>query len=315
MTIARITILGTTASIPTKHRNHPAIYLHYIGKDEHFFLFDCGEGTQRQIFKAGLNFMRISSIFISHWHADHFAGLFGMIETMALENRKKPLYIFGPEADRFVPYILNLGYGKKPFNIITGSVSYTGSELETLLDTNEFTIYSIPVNHGIPAVAYAFMEKDKIKIDKEKLSSLGLPKKSKKYKILKEKGEIEINGKKIMLEDVSYVKKGIKIVYSGDTKACRNLIKIAKNADCLIIDSTFFEEKPADWLEGRHHMNVKEAIELGRKAKVKKLVLTHISRRYANEKELIKVVKELTKNEKNMEVILARDLIEIKLKN
>lgn len=314
MTLAEITLLGTTASIPTKYRNHPAIYLRYVGRNEYFFLFDCGEGTQRQIFKAGLNFMRIDHIFITHWHADHFAGLFGLIETMSLEKRKDPLYIFGPEADRFVPYITNLGYGRKPFEIVSKPINYKGSLVETLVETDEFKICSIPVKHGVPAVAYAFIEKDRIKLDKEKLKKLGLPTKSKKYKELKEKGEIEINGKKIKLRDVSFVKRGMKIVYSGDTKACANLIKIAKDVDCLIIDSTFFEEDPGDWLEGRHHMNVEEAIELGEKANVKRLVLTHISRRYANEKELTKKLKEFIKNKK-IEIFLAKDFMKITIRN
>jgi len=84
-----VVFLGTTAGIPTRHRNHASLYIRYVGQEEYVCLFDCGEGTQRQIFscKPPLNFMRIDDIFISHWHADHFAGLLGLMETMNLENR------------------------------------------------------------------------------------------------------------------------------------------------------------------------------------------------------------------------------------
>src|SRR3989339_1600504 len=105
-----ITFLGTTAGIPTKWRNHASLYIRYQSENEFCMLFDCGEGTQKQIFSAGLNFMRIDNIFITHWHADHFAGLLGLLETMNLEKRTKPLYIYGPEADRFVETLLDLGY-------------------------------------------------------------------------------------------------------------------------------------------------------------------------------------------------------------
>ncbi len=311
MTKVEITFLGTTASIPTKERNHPAIYLKYIGKHEHYFLFDCGEGTQRQIFKAGLNFMRIEAVFITHWHADHFAGLFGLLETMTLEKRKEPLYVFGPEADKFVNVLLSLGHARRPFKVVAKPVEYHGSSEEVLIDDDEYKISSIPVSHGVPAVAFVFKEKDRIKIDKKKLKELGLPSKGKMYGELKEKGEIVYKGKKIKLEDVSFVEKGKKIVYTGDTKYCHNLVKVSKDADCLISDSTFFEDKPEDWLEGRHHMTVRDAVRLAKEAGVKKLVLTHISRRYPSEKFLKEKLKEVLKEEPVENVIIAKDFMKV----
>src|SRR3972149_7694499 len=108
MTQIEVTFLGTTAGVPTPQGNHAAVYLRYQSENEFFYLFDCGEGTQRQIFSAGLNFMRISDIFISHWHADHFAGLLGLMQTMNLESRSKPLRVFGPEAEKFVSVLRSL---------------------------------------------------------------------------------------------------------------------------------------------------------------------------------------------------------------
>jgi ribonuclease Z len=305
MTRVEITFLGTSAAIPTPKRSHAAIYFRYIGKAEYVMLFDCGEGTQRQIFRCGENFMRISKIFITHWHADHFAGLLGLIESMSLEKRRDTLEIYGPEANRFVPMILNLGYGTRSFSVTSYDVPFQGNDINILVDEKEYQILSTPVRHGIPAVSYCFLEKDRIKIDKDKASKLGLPKQGKIYKILKEKGYVVYKDLEIKLEDVCYVEKGKKIVYSGDTKSCRNLIKISKNADLLILDCTYFDD-----LEERNHMNLEQAIDIAKKSDVKKIILTHISRRYQDEKELERIVNEY-RNE--LDIKIARDFMKVVL--
>ena len=110
-----IVFLGTGSGIPSKRRNHAAIWLRYEGET---LLWDCGEGTQRQLLKAGINFMKIDRIFITHWHADHWAGLIGLIQTMNLEKRRKALHIYGPDAERFVGDILDLDYWGPRFRVV-----------------------------------------------------------------------------------------------------------------------------------------------------------------------------------------------------
>jgi len=302
MTQIEVTFLGTTAGIPTKKRNHPAIYLRYQSENEHCFLFDCGEGTQRQIFQTDLNFMRIRNIFITHWHADHFAGLLGLLETMSLEGREKPLTIYGPEAEKFVPILLELGYSTKNFKVLAKNVEFEGTRIQTVLEEDEYKITSIPVKHGIPAVAYAFVEKDRIKIDKIKARKLGLPERSRIYKIIKKRGFAIYKGKRINLDDIAKIERGKKVVYSGDTKPCANMIKLAKNADLLIHDSTYFEEI------NRKHATLDDVIEIAKKANVKKVILTHISRRYTNVKELNEKIADLPN------FSIARDFQKIVLK-
>jgi ribonuclease Z len=249
-------------------------------------LWDCGEGTQRQIFKSGCNFMRLSDIFITHWHADHFAGLLGLLETMSLEGRKKELRIYGPEADHFVGMLLDLGYSTKKFPVKTIPVSYDGTQVEVVKNSKEFCVQAIGVKHGVPAVAYALQEKDRHRIDIEKAKNLGLPSRGQVYEVLKEKGSTVYKDTKVTLEDVAYTEKGKRVVYSGDTKICSNLMKIAQGADLLIQDSTYFEEME------RKHASLSNIVELVKKADVKKVVLTHFSRRYQSIKELEDKVKE-----------------------
>ncbi len=289
MTQIEITFLGTTAGIPTKNRNHAAIYLRYQSENEFFYLFDCGEGTQRQIFSSGLNFMRINDIFISHWHADHFAGLLGLIQTMNMDDRTKDLNIYGPEAGKFVPTLLSLGYGSKNFHVHHHNVNFEGTEITKLLETDEFTILSVAMKHNIPAVAYAFVEKDRVKIDKKKAKELGLPEKGKIYKQIKEKGSAVFDGKKISLEDIAFIEKGKKVVYSGDTLINSNMKRLAENADLLIHDATFLEK---DRERGQKHASIEEVLQLASEANVKQIILTHISRRYQNTDELKDVIKD-----------------------
>ena len=299
-----IVFLGTGSGIPTKRRNHPAIWLRYEGE---YFLWDCGEGTQRQLTLAKISFMRINRIFITHWHADHWAGLIGLMQTMNLERRKEPLYIYAPEAERFVGDILDLDYWGPRFKIVPVDVPYEGEEEKIIYKTGQFHISSIPVNHTVPAVAYCFKENDSWNVDMKKAGKYGLRQGPLVGK-LKDKGEIEFKEKKIKLEEVGVLKSGSKVVYSGDTKKCDTLIKLAKQADLLIHDSTFGEDMEE---EGKKpmHTGAKEAALAAKQAGVKKLILTHFSRRYADVRPLGEEAKKIFPNTE-----IAEDFVRIKLK-
>jgi len=299
--------LGTTSGIPSKERNHPAIALEYHYYRKEVLLFDCGEGTQKQLMLSKISFMDIEKIFITHWHADHFSGLIPLLQTMNLEKRKKELKIFAPEASRFVNNILSLGYFGLRFPIKAIDVPFEGNQIVKIDETKEYEILSVPVLHTVPSVAYCFKEKDRWRIDKEKLKKLNV-KEGKWLKILKEKGKVEINGKVIKIEDVGFLEKGLKVVYTGDTKPCDNVVEISRDADLLIHDATFSEE---DEDEQKYHSSVREAAEIAKKANVKQLILTHISRRYQKEDiaQLEKEAKEVFENSK-----VAYDFMKIVLK-
>ena len=284
-----ITFLGTGSGPPTKTRNHSAIFFHY---DRYNFLFDCGEGTQRQMIIAkGISFMKIDRIFITHWHADHWVGLIGLLYTMNLEGRKRPLYIHGPDAERFIGDILDLDYWGTGFRVIPKSVPFEGDRETKVFETKDFEITAIPTKHSVPSVAYAFRERDKMNVDIEKAEKLFGLRQGKLVGKLKEKGEILFRGKKITLEDVGVRKPGVKVVYTGDTEPCENVVKISKNADLLIHDATFIETK-----EEMMHSGAKEAAELAKRAKVRCLILTHFSRRYTNLKEIENEARKIFKN-------------------
>ncbi len=299
-----ITFLGTVSGIPSKNRNHPAIILEYFGEGKDTLLFDCGEGTQKQLMLAGISFMDINKIFISHWHADHFAGLIPLIQTMNLEKRTKELKIFGPEAEKFVSDIIDLGYFGLRVPVEAINIPFEGDEINLVDETEDYQLFSIPAYHTVPTVAYCFKEKDKWSIDLKKLKQLEL-KRGVWLKKLKKFGKADFKGKEIKIEQVANCKPGLKVVYSGDTRPCENIVKISKDADLLIHDGTFLEEE-----EGKAHADVKQAAKIAEKSKVKQLILTHISRRYTEPKELEEEAKKVFKNSK-----VAYDFLKVKLKN
>jgi len=302
-----VTFLGTVSGIPSLDRNHPAIVLEYSSDERHFFLFDCGEGTQKHLMRAGISFMKLQKIFISHWHADHFSGLIPMIQTMNLEKRKEELEIYGPEAERFVSNILDLGYFGLRFPVAAMNVPFSGEEPTLVVNNPEYEIWSIPVFHTVPSVAYMFKEKDRMNINLEKIKELGL-KRGTWMKKLKADGVATVGGKKIKIEDVSDVNPGLRVVYSGDTKPCANVVKLAKGADLLIHDGTFLEED-----EGKAHADVRQAAKVAADAGVKQLILTHLSRRYSTKEDIQEIEAAARKIFPNTKV--AYDFMKVKLKN
>ncbi|MBI2545307.1 MAG: ribonuclease Z [Candidatus Aenigmarchaeota archaeon] len=294
----QITFLGTVSGIPTRDRNHSAIIFEYYTDNKETLLFDCGEGTQKQLLTAGINFMDIDNIFISHWHA---------VQTMNLEKRTKELKIYGPEAERFVADIIDLGYFGLRFPIEAVNVPFEGDKPVKILEKDEFEVYAIPTLHTVPSVAYCFKEKDKWNIDLDKMKEAGLTR-GLWLKKLKKDGHAEFKGKKIKIENIANKKEGLKVVYTGDTKPCDNTVTISKDADLLIHDGTFLE---LDESKGRYHADVSEAAKIAKKAKVKELILTHLSRRYKKDdvKEMEEKASKIFPNTK-----VAHDMMKVTLK-
>lgn len=297
-----IVFLGTGSGIPSKRRNPAGIWLRY---EDESFLWDCGEGSQRQMMIFKIGFMKINRIFITHWHADHWAGLIGLLQTMNMEGRKENLYIYGPDAERFVGDILDLDYWGPRFKIIPKNVPFEGSESNCVYVSKRFEIHSIPVKHTVPAVAYYFKEKDAWNVDIKKAEDTYGLVQGPDVGRLKKYGVIRYKGERIRLEDVGMLKPGVKVVYTGDTKQCKNLENICADTDIIIHDATFMDEK-----ENRMHSGAKDAALLAKKCNAKELVLTHFSRRYQDIKPLRDEAKKIFPKTR-----VAEDGMKLKLSN
>jgi len=289
-----ITFLGTGSSIPSVERSHPAILLKY-GPD--YILFDCGEGTQVQMEKAKISPMKVDKIFITHWHADHFAGLLPLIETLHLSKRKEPLTIVGPDASRFMDSIIELSYWGIGFET---KIKDCTKNNQLVFSNDKYEITAVKTRHNVPSFGFVFKEKDHWNIDMKKANRFGLS--GVNVKKIKEKGKITIKGKTVLLKDVASMTKGRKIIYSGDTLISKNLFEASRDADLLIHDGTFLEKIHRkinkNFVKSRSHATVEEVAVMAKKYNVKKLVLVHLSRRYKTNTQILREAKKYFKNVK-----------------
>lgn len=278
----RITFLGTSGSIPTVDRSMPAIALKY---EKELLLFDCGEAAQRQMMKYKVGYGSLNAIFISHPHLDHYLGVFGLLETLNLiakPRHKISVYSFEDLGKGLVKR-----YGFVDSRHVKKGVLYRGQGFE---------IEAFPVKHTKDAYGFVFRENDKIKFHEKKAHKLGL--KGKMFSEIQKKGFVMVGKKKIKLKDVSWIKKGMKVVYTGDSYPCNGIIKAAKDADLLISEGTLDASLKKEAKE-RLHCTMEDAARMAKKAKVKKLIITHISPRYSDKDELKKFEKPVRKIFKN----------------
>jgi ribonuclease Z len=284
-----ITMLGSGSSVPTAKRNHPGILLDY--KAEHM-LFDCGEGIQRQFRKAKKNPCKLTRLFISHWHGDHVLGIPGLLQTLYLNDYGKTLEIYGPRGTKkYMSRILEIFAYKRRIKFNIHEVTKG-----KIVETDDFYVEVLPMDHGAPSVAFSFVVKDVLRIDKAKLKKLKLDKKDfSKIKKLKEGKDITLNGKKIKAKTLTYLQEGKKVSLVFDTEDNANIMKIALNSDIFFCESTYFDE--VELAKDHKHMTLMQAVNNAKKAKVEKLVLFHLSQRYEiREKEFLKAAKKKFKN-------------------
>jgi ribonuclease Z len=268
-----IVFLGTSASAPTAQRA-PAALLVRRGGDK--LLFDCAEGTQRQLMRSTLGLPDLEEIFLTHFHADHYLGLPGLLKTFSLRQRELPLTIYGPAGLRDL---------YKSLGRIVGKLSYP-VELEEVrpgeaLERNNYRILVFPVHHGVSAVGYAVAEEDRPgEFDTATADALGIP-------FGPERGALQ-RGESITLDDGDVVtpdavlgppRPGRRVVIPGDTAPVETVRILSEGADVLIHEATFLEDerdRAADTL----HSTALQAAEVARDAGVRLLALTHMSPRY-----------------------------------
>jgi len=295
-----LTFLGTSSMVPTKERNHSGILISFKGNN---ILVDCGEGTQRQLKFAGLSASKINKILITHWHGDHVLGLPGLIQTLAANGYDKTLEIYGPKGTKS-----KFAYLFKAFEFDQSRINIRIIEVQKgkFFENDDFVLECLPLEHGIITLGYNFIEKDRRRIDVKKAEKLGLKEGPILGKIQEGK-TVWVNGKKIKPDDISYIVNGKKITFISDTLPCKTAYKLAENSDLLVCEATYkseLEEKG----EKYYHMTAKQAAGIASKSNSKKLILTHISARYKDGKEVEEDAKDIFDDVK-----CAYDLMKIEL--
>jgi ribonuclease Z len=267
----KVTFLGTSGSTPTIERGMPAIAVKY---ESELMLWDCGEGTQRQLMRYKVGYGSIDSIFITHPHLDHYLGLFGLLETLKLSSPSpRPLKLYLPRG------LDAEGYPFADVQKIKGGEIHQG---------RDFSVEAVPVRHCRGAHAFVFREDEKLKFHEEKAHSLGL--RGRLFREIQTKGKVRTDKGEILLEDVSWKRPGRKIAYSGDSVPDDNLAEAARGADVLIHEATF-DSSMKDEAAERMHSTALGAAGLAKRAGVKRLILTHISPRHSDPSALLEEAK------------------------
>jgi ribonuclease Z len=295
----QIVFLGTAGSVPTFKRSLPAVLVKRKGEQ---LLFDCGEGVQRQMVMAGASFHKQTRVFITHMHGDHVLGLPGLMQTMALHDRDKPLEVYGPPGIR---KFIDCVKGSVNFSLTFPIEIYEIYETGVICETPEYIVQAIWANHVVPNLAYALVEKPRPgKFYVERAKALGVPEGPLWGQLQRGKTIRLPDGRIIKPEDVlGPPRSGRKIVYTGDTRPFEGLAEFAVNADLLIHDATLDDEL-ADKAAEDGHSTPSQAAEVAKKAGVRKLILTHISARYSDTSILLEQARRIFEN-----TIVAEDFL------
>ena len=272
----QVTFLGTSAALPTVDRNVSGIMVQREGE---LLLFDCGEGTQRQMMRYGSGFAA-EDIFITHYHADHILGIPGLLRTMGLQGRTAPVRLHGPRgAQRQITPLITLGMERPKF-----PVEIVELRVAEVLDRGDYEIVVGEASHKGECFSYAIVEHERLgRFDPERARALGIPEGPMWGKI--HKGEsITLNNGTIVSpgELVGPARPGRRLVISGDTGPSAAVTELARGADLLIHEATFGADE-AERARETGHSTAAEAAAVARDAGVKRLVLTHISARYTRD--------------------------------
>ncbi len=287
MSVRDLIILGTSSQQPTRFRNHGAYLFRW---NEEGFLFDPGEGTQRQLIFANIAPPFITRIFVSHFHGDHCLGLGSMLMRLNLDKVTHPIHCYYPASGK--KYFDRLRYGTiyhEMINVVEHPVYESG----IVEDDGNFRIEATFLDHGVPNIGWRITESDSRKYDPTKLKALGLH--GPQIRQLQEKGGITVEGKDISLNDVSHIRQGDSIAVVIDTRYCKEAVEIARNAQLLLCESTYLEQD-RDLAQKNFHLTAKQAATIAKEANVDQLVLTHYSARYPDSRPFEQEAREVFPN-------------------
>jgi ribonuclease Z len=271
-----LTFLGTGAATPTIDRNVASLSVRREGE---LILFDCGEGTQRQMMRYGVGFS-FTEVFFTHYHADHMLGITGLLRTMGLQDRTAPVTLYGPRgAGRVLNAAVNLGIERNKFPVEVVEIR-AGDRLSR----GEYDIVVFQTEHRADTVGYALAEHVRLgRFNPDRALELGIPEGPLWGRLHKGETVTLDDGRIVTPSDlVGQPRPGRTLVYTGDTRPSLEVMEASRGADLLIHEATFGSDE-AERAKETGHSTASEAARVAADAGVRRLVLTHISPRYSRD--------------------------------
>jgi len=268
-----LVFLGTAGSMPTAYRA-PAALLVRRGGDK--LLFDCAEGTQRQLLRSSVGLLELEEVFVTHFHADHVLGLPGMFKTFALRGREIPLAVYGPRG-----LVDLLGSLKRVVGRLTYEVKLVELDPGDVLERDGYRLATFGVAHGVSSLGWSVIEATRAgRFDLEEANALGVPDGPERGALQRGEQVTLADGRTIAPEQVlGAPRPGRKLVITGDTAPADEIVEAAWGADVLVTEATFSEEE-RDRAEETKHQTATQAAQLAQRANAGLLALTHLSNRY-----------------------------------
>ena len=271
-----VTILGNSSATPVYDRNPTAQLLNH---NEKFFLIDCGEGTQHRLLRYGIKYQRIDYIFISHLHGDHYYGLIGLLSSMSLNGRVKPIFIYAPAALESI-LAIQIEAGGTPFKYPIEFFAIPQNVSSVIFENESIVVETIVLQHRVPCTGFLFKEKSKSrKVLKDKVTSLAIPT---AYISLLKRGidYRDASGQVYAACDLTSEPDAPRVyAYCSDTVCSESYLSQIEGVDLLYHEATFMHDM-VERASLTFHTTAQQAGEIARKAKVKKLLIGHFSARY-----------------------------------
>lgn len=280
MSAREVIFLGTASQVPTRTRNHNALFLRW---DQLGILFDPGEGTQRQMLHAGIAATQITHIAITHFHGDHCLGLAAMLQRISLDRVPHPVEVIFPKSgEQFFQRLRYSSIYHEQAQIVPRPIAIpaqSDGEPFVVADINGTRLLACPLEHRVDCLGYRLAEPDGHRMMPDKLRAAGVV--GPAVRKLIDEGQLEVGGRTVKLADVSAPRPGQSFALVMDTRPCRGAERLAKKADILVCESTFLSSE-AEEAHAYCHMTAAQAATLAKNAEARCLVLTHFSQRYTH---------------------------------
>jgi ribonuclease Z len=269
--------LGTASQVPTRRRNHNGYFLRW---DDEGFLFDPGEGTQRQMVFGELPASAIHRVFITHFHGDHCLGLAGILQRLSLDRCAHPVTVHYPASGQvYFERLRDSSIYHHAATIIPAPIEVAADTLAVIAETDTYRLLAHVLDHPVPTLGYRLEERAGRRFLPDRLAALGIH--GPMVKALSDAGSLLVGERLVTVEEVSVPREGSVVAFVMDTRACPGAVALARDADLLVMEATF-AARDQELADAYSHSSSVDAARTALAAGAKKLAITHFSQRYTS---------------------------------